>query len=84
MSSSPSLHTLSVIVLTRVFVLGFVKLHYVHVGPLLKPVQVPLDSIPFSCHISCATHLDVICKFAECTINLSICVIGKDVKKHRF
>ena len=34
-------------------------------GPLLQPVQVPLDGFPsFQC-IDCTTQLGVICKLAE-------------------
>ncbi|KAK4811172.1 hypothetical protein QYF61_019803 [Mycteria americana] len=45
--------------------LGFVELQEVPMGPLLKPVQVPLDGIPSLKRINCTTQLGVICKLAE-------------------
>ncbi|KAK4828346.1 hypothetical protein QYF61_026007 [Mycteria americana] len=47
--------------------LGLTELHEVHMGPLLKPVKVPLDGIPSLKHINCTTQLGVICKLAEGT-----------------
>ena len=45
--------------------LGHVEPHYVHVSPLLKLVQIPLDSIPSFCCIKYTTQLGVISKLAQ-------------------
>ena len=45
--------------------LGLAELHEVHMGPLLKLVQVPLDGIPSLRCVNHTTQLGVICKFAE-------------------
>jgi len=51
-------------------VLGLVELYEVHMGPPLKPVQVPLDGIPFLQRVDHTTHLGVISKLAEaCIVN---------------
>jgi len=50
--------------------LGFVKLHEVHTGPLLKLVQVPLDGILSFWCVNCTTQLGVICKLAEGALDL--------------
>ncbi|KAK4826321.1 hypothetical protein QYF61_007406 [Mycteria americana] len=39
--------------------LGLVEPHEVHIGPLLKLVQVPLDGIPSLRHVNCTTQLDI-------------------------
>ena len=44
---------------------GLVELHEVGMGPLLKPVQVPLDGFPSFQYINCTTQLGAICKLAE-------------------
>ena len=49
-------------------------------GPLLQPVQVPLDGFPsFQC-IDCPTWLGVIRKLAEGALDAIICVIDEDVE----
>ncbi|KAK4810951.1 hypothetical protein QYF61_013359 [Mycteria americana] len=60
------------IALTQVqaLALGLVELHEGHMGPLLKPVQVPLDGIPSLQQINCTTQLGVIHKLAEGVLNL--------------
>ena len=51
------------------------------VGPLLQPVQVPVDDFPsFQC-IDCTAHLGVICKLAEGASNSIVNVIDKDEKE---
>ncbi|KAK4831706.1 hypothetical protein QYF61_018758 [Mycteria americana] len=60
--------------------LGLVELHEVHMGPLLKPVKVPLDGIPSLKCINCTTQIGVICKFAGSALDLTAYVIGEDIK----
>ena len=62
--------------------LGFVELHEVHMGPPLKPVQVPLDGIPSPQHVDCTTQLGVIGKLAEGALNPTVHVHDKDVRQH--
>ena len=51
-------------------------------GPLLQPVQVPLDGFPsFQC-IDCTAQLCVICKVAEGALNATVYVIDEDVEEH--
>ncbi|KAK4806919.1 LOW QUALITY PROTEIN: hypothetical protein QYF61_012640 [Mycteria americana] len=59
------------IALTQVqdLVLGLVELHEVHMGPLLKPVKIPLDGSP---SLYCTTQLGVIYKLAEVALNPTI------------
>ncbi|KAK4810873.1 hypothetical protein QYF61_013281 [Mycteria americana] len=70
------------IALTQVqaLALGLVELHEVHMGPLLKPVQVPLDGIPSLQRINCTTQLGVISKLAEGALNPTVYVIDEDIK----
>ena len=56
-------------------VLGLAKLCEVHVGPPLKPVQVPLDGIPFLQCVHCTTQLGVVCKPAEGALDPSMSLI---------
>jgi len=48
--------------------LGVVEPHEVS---LLKLVQVPLDGIPSLRCVNCTTQLGVICKLAECALDLT-------------
>ncbi|KAK4810921.1 hypothetical protein QYF61_013329 [Mycteria americana] len=70
------------IALTQVqaLALGLVELHEVHMGPLLKPVQVPLDGIPSLQQINCTTQLGVIRKLAEGALNPTVYVTDEDIK----
>ncbi|PKU42315.1 rna-directed dna polymerase from mobile element jockey-like [Limosa lapponica baueri] len=61
--------------------LGLVELHEVHMGSLLKPVQVPLDGIPFFQRVDHATQLDIVSKLAEGALNPTVNVANKDVKQ---
>ncbi|KAK4810558.1 hypothetical protein QYF61_004521 [Mycteria americana] len=63
--------------------LGLVELHEVCTGPLLKPVEVPLDGIPSLQCVDHTTRLGVICKLAEGALNPTVHVANKDVKQHR-
>ncbi|KAK4811170.1 hypothetical protein QYF61_019801 [Mycteria americana] len=60
--------------------LGFVELQEVPMGPLLKPVQVPLDGIPSLKRITCTTQLGVICKLAEGALSPTVYVVDEDIK----
>jgi len=57
--------------------LGLVEPHEVHMGPLLKLVQVSMDSISSLWRIDCTTQFGVICKFAESALNLTVYVIDE-------
>ena len=52
--------------------LGLAELNAVHMGPLLKPVKVPLDGIPSLKQTNCITLLGVTCKLAEGALNPTI------------
>ena len=52
-------------------------------GPVLQPVQVPLDGFPSFQRIGCTTQLGVIRKLAEGALDAVIYVIDKDVEEHR-
>ena len=52
-------------------------------GPLLKPVQVPLDGFPSFQYINCTTQLGAICKLAEGALDAIVYVIDKDVEEHQ-
>ena len=62
--------------------LGIVELHEVGMGSLLKPVQVPLDGIPYPMCVISTTQLGVVCKLAESALDPTVCVAYKDVKQH--
>ena len=50
-------------------------------GPLLQPVQVPLDGFPSLQYIDCTTQLGVIT--AEGALDAIVYVIDEDVEEHR-
>jgi len=53
-------------------------------GPLIQPVQVPLDGFPsFQC-IDCTTKLGVICKLAEGALDAIIYVTDECKSKRIF
>jgi len=52
-------------------------------GPLLKLVQISLDSIQSFWCVICTTQLGVICRLSEGTLGLSVCVIDENVKQHQ-
>ena len=49
-------------------------------GPLLQPVQVPLDGFPSLQCIDCTAQLGVIHKLAKGTVDAIISVIDEDVE----
>ncbi|KAK4823539.1 hypothetical protein QYF61_003171 [Mycteria americana] len=61
---------------------GFVETHEVHMGPLLKLVQVPLDGIPSLRHVNCTTRLGVVCKLAEGALDPTVYVTDEDIKEY--
>ncbi|KAK4805639.1 hypothetical protein QYF61_022397 [Mycteria americana] len=65
------------VVLTQVqdLALGLVEPHEVHMGPILKLVQVPLDGIPSLRRVNHTSQHSVVCKLAEGALNPSVCVI---------
>ncbi|KAK4827132.1 hypothetical protein QYF61_014526 [Mycteria americana] len=60
---------------------GLVEPHEVHIGPLLKLVQVPLDGSPSLRHVNCTTQLGVICRLAEGALNHTVYVVDEDIKQ---
>ncbi|KAK4832883.1 hypothetical protein QYF61_026433 [Mycteria americana] len=62
--------------------LGLVEPHEVHMGPLLKLVQVLLDGIPSFWHVNRTTQLGVICKLAEDALNPTVYVTDEDIKQY--
>ncbi|KAK4827407.1 hypothetical protein QYF61_017837 [Mycteria americana] len=63
--------------------LGLVELHEVRTGPLLKPVKVPLDGIPFLQCVDHTTQVGIIGKLAEGALNPTVHVTDKDIKHHQ-
>jgi len=51
--------------------LSLVEPHEVHMGPLLKLVQVPLDGIPSFWRVNRTTQLGVVCKLADSALDLT-------------
>ncbi|GAB0180669.1 cAMP-dependent protein kinase inhibitor alpha [Grus japonensis] len=62
--------------------LGLVEPHEVHMGLLLKLVQVPLDGILSLRHVNHTTQLGVICKLAESALNPTVHVTDEDIKQY--
>lgn len=60
------------------FVLGFVELHVVCTGPLLKPVKTLLDGSHFLLCVPCTTLFGVVDKLAEGRLNPTIRVANED------
>ena len=62
--------------------LDLVESHYIHMGPVFKSAQVPIDDIPSFCFSNCTTQLSVISKFAEGTLNPTTYVIDRDADEN--
>ncbi|KAK4831880.1 hypothetical protein QYF61_020027 [Mycteria americana] len=62
--------------------LGLVKPHTIDLGPLIQPVQVPLQSLPTLKQINTPTQLGVVCKLTEGALSPFVQIIGKDVKQN--
>ncbi|KAK4822237.1 hypothetical protein QYF61_011878 [Mycteria americana] len=61
--------------------LGLVKPHTIDFGPLIQPVQVPLQSPPTLQQINTPAQLGVICKLTEGALDPLIQIIDKDIKQ---
>ena len=61
--------------------LGFAEPHEVLLGPLLKPVQVPLDGIPSLRCVDHTSQLGIISKLAEGALDLTANVSYEDIKE---
>jgi len=59
---------------------GHLELHEVHMGPILKPVKVPLHGIPSLKHVSCTTQVGVLCRLAEGALIPTIYDIDEGIK----
>ena len=64
----------------RDLALSLAELHGVGMGPPLKLVHIPLDSIPSLWCVNCSTQLNIICKLAEGALNPTVHITDKDVK----
>ncbi|KAK4824657.1 hypothetical protein QYF61_017030 [Mycteria americana] len=62
--------------------LGLVKPHTTDLGPLIQPVQVPLQSLPTLKQINTPTQLGVVCKLTEDALDPFVQIIDKDVKQN--
>ncbi|PKU41428.1 integral membrane protein dgcr2 idd [Limosa lapponica baueri] len=62
--------------------LGLVESHPVGLGPLIQPVQIPLQSLSTLKQINTPTHLGVVCKLTEGALDPLIQIIDKDVKEN--
>ncbi|KAK4820046.1 hypothetical protein QYF61_017892 [Mycteria americana] len=62
--------------------LGLVEPHTVDLGPLIQPVQVPLQSLPTLKQINTPTQLGVVCKLTENTLDPFVHIIDKDIKQN--
>ena len=51
-------------------------------GPLLQPVQVPLDGFPSLQCVNSTAQLGVVCKLAGGALDFIIYVIDEDVEEH--
>ena len=63
--------------------LGLAELHEVRMGPPLKSVKVPLNSILSLQGVDRISQLGVIGNLAEGALNPTVRVANKDVKQHR-
>ncbi|KAK4830116.1 hypothetical protein QYF61_008543 [Mycteria americana] len=59
--------------------LGLVEPHTIGLGPLIQPVQVPLQSLPTLQQINTPTQLGVICKLTEGALNPLLQIIDEDI-----
>ena len=62
---------------------GFVELQGVHLGSLLKPVQLPLCGIPSLWYVDCTSQLGVISKLAEGALDSTVSATDEDIKVYR-
>ncbi|KAK4808474.1 hypothetical protein QYF61_005791 [Mycteria americana] len=71
--------TLHGVVVTQVQdpTLDLVKPHTIDLGPLIQPIQIPLQSLPTLKQIDTPAQFGVICKLTESALNLLIQIIAK-------
>ncbi|KAK4833022.1 LOW QUALITY PROTEIN: hypothetical protein QYF61_027404 [Mycteria americana] len=62
--------------------LGLVKPHTIDLGPLIQPVQVPLQSLPTLKQINTPAQLGVICKLTGGALDPFVQIIDKDIKQN--
>ncbi|KAK4810950.1 hypothetical protein QYF61_013358 [Mycteria americana] len=62
--------------------LGLVKPHTIDLGPLIQPVQVPLQSLPTLKQINTPTQLGDVCKLTEGALDPFVQIIDKDIKQN--
>ncbi|KAK4810335.1 hypothetical protein QYF61_019138 [Mycteria americana] len=62
--------------------LGLVEPHTIGLGPLIQPVQVPLQSLPPINQINTPAQLGVVCKRIEGAFDPFVQIIDKDIKQH--
>lgn len=62
------------------FIYGLVSLPRAHMGPPLKPVQVPLGGMPFIQYASCTTQLGVVSRLPEAALDPPVCVTNTDAE----
>ena len=81
----PQLALVMEVALTQVqdLAFGFVEPHEIHLGPLLKPVQVPLDGIPSFSFAGYTPQLGVLSKLTEGAHDLTVSVTDEDIKEHQ-
>ncbi|KAJ7422829.1 hypothetical protein BTVI_12175 [Pitangus sulphuratus] len=60
--------------------LGLVELHPIGFNPSIKPVQIPLESLPTLQQINTPTQFDVICKLIEDVLDPLIHIFDNDIK----
>ncbi|KAK4831669.1 hypothetical protein QYF61_018636 [Mycteria americana] len=80
----PGTVALQGVVVTQVqdLALGLVEPHTIGLGPLIHPVQVPLQSLPTLKQINTPAQLGVICKLTEGALDPLVQIIDKDVKQN--
>ncbi|KAK4821271.1 hypothetical protein QYF61_017149 [Mycteria americana] len=61
--------------------LGLVEPHTTDLGPLIQPVQVPLQSLPTLKQTNAPAQFGVICKLTEGALNPFVQIIDKDIKQ---
>ncbi|KAK4816620.1 hypothetical protein QYF61_019319 [Mycteria americana] len=62
--------------------LGLLKPHTIDLGPLIQPVQIPVQSLPTLQQINTPAQLGVICKLTEGALDPLIQIIDKNTKQN--
>lgn len=61
--------------------LGLVEPHMTGLGPVIQPVQIPLQSLPILQQINTSTQFGVICELTEVALDTLIQIIDKDTNQ---